>query len=227
MLISLFLSLTATGEAPDLLKIVQRLIPMLQLNSVAFEYSDKPLFHSVNFTVPAGKLLHLRGENGAGKTTLLRVLTGLLKPSQGSICYNGQDIQSNIKHYQQQICYVGHQSGLNDFLTVHENCLYNLQTHAQKDVSALLKHFELNKLAHTLCYQLSAGQKRRVALLRAALSTAFLWLLDEPFNAFDQHSIELYSDLLRQHLEKKGHIILTSHQALPENLVVDKEYHLS
>jgi len=200
---------------------------MLQVKSLTFEYTDKLLFQNVNFEVKRGELLHLRGANGAGKTTLLRLLTGILQPLGGTIYYANQSIEANLPDYQRKLCYVGHKAALNPLLSIEENCRFDTHWRQQCNLDELLTAF-LPDVDLTLpCHHLSAGQQRRVALLRLAMTDASLWLLDEPFVALDSASINGLSQLLQQHLLKGGQIILTSHQELPASLSIDREFTLS
>ena len=79
----------------------------------------------------------------------------------------------------------------------------------------VLTRFGLRGRSEQLVRHLSQGQKRRVALSRLALSTAHLWILDEPFVAMDEAGVELLSDLIASHLNKGGLAVLTSHQKVP------------
>lgn len=201
---------------------------MLQVHSLSFDYDDKPLLQGVGFSLPAGKLLHLRGNNGSGKTTLLKLLAGLLTPLQGSINWNQQSIHGNLPLWQHDLCFVGHRPGISPQLTIRENCYFDRHWQGREDALAdLLERFSLGALADTPCVRLSAGQQRRAALLRLAMTDARLWLLDEPLVALDQGSIQALASCLHEHLDKKGLIIMTSHQALPESLRDCEEYSLS
>lgn len=189
---------------------------MLEVNNVSFDYADKPLLHNVQFSVPAGHLLHLRGNNGTGKTTLLKLLSGMLRPLSGDICYQGQSIWQDLAVYQDAICYVGHKAGISQLLTVRENCRFALRHNPhQLSLEALLQRFALSGLEDVLCGVLSAGQRRRVGLLRLLMSDASLWLLDEPLVALDHDAVGLLMNCFSEHLNKGGQIILTSHQTIP------------
>jgi heme exporter protein A len=198
---------------------------MLQVHSLHFEYQEQNLLQDVNFDLPRGCLLHLRGGNGSGKTTMLRLLAGILSPASGQIYYDSQPITQDLKKYQKQICYVGHKSGLNALLTVRENCFFDLHKAKQNiSIEDLVDVFNLRSCLDTPCYQLSAGQQKRVGLLRIVMTDSPLWLLDEPLTAMDSESITLLQEQLEAHLDNGGHIVLTSHQSLPKNLPVHQEY---
>jgi heme exporter protein A len=191
---------------------------MLKVNALAFDYIDKPVLSDVQFSLSAGKLLHLQGGNGVGKTTLLRLLAGLLQPSSGGIFWNDASINDDLPSWQQRICYVGHKMGLCPDLTIRENCYFDLHwQRRQVSFPDLLKRFNLSALADIPCGKLSQGQKRRAALLRFAMTDARVWLLDEPFVALDRPSMEVLAQCLKQHLAGNGLIVMTSHQSLADS----------
>lgn len=189
---------------------------MLDVRAISFDYQDKPLLEQVNFSLAPGKLLHLRGANGSGKTTLFKLLAGLLQPNEGKIFYEAEPIQRDLVSYQRKLCYVGHKTGVNPLLTVKENCYFDL--HWERRVLTLdhlLEGFGLQAFADEPCYLLSAGQRRRLGLLRVMMTDASLWLLDEPLVALDARAIQTLMICLENHLELGGQVILTSHQSLP------------
>lgn len=189
---------------------------MLDVCALSFDYQDKPLLNKVQFSLAAGELLHLRGANGAGKTTLLKLLAGLLQPNEGEIHYDGESISNDCSAYQRKLCYVGHKSGLNPLLTVKENCFFDMHWGRRYlSFENLLESYGLQGLADEPCYLLSAGQRRRVGLLRIAMTDASLWLLDEPLIALDAAAIQTLMTCLENHLAQGGQVIMTSHQSLP------------
>lgn len=191
---------------------------MLKVSALAFDYIDKPLLSGVQFSLEAGRLLHLQGGNGAGKTTLLRLLAGLLQPVEGNIYWDNKSVNEDLPSWQRRICYVGHKMGLSLDLTIRENCHFDLHWQRRPVCFAeLLQLFDLAHLADTLCSKLSQGQKRRAALLRIAMTDARLLLLDEPFVALDKPSTEALVTCLKRHLADDGMVIMTSHQSLTGN----------
>jgi len=189
---------------------------MLDVFALSFDYQDHSVLHKVEFSLALGQLLHLRGANGAGKTTLLKILAGLLQPKGGEIRYGGEAVIKDRIAYQRKLCYVGHKAGLNPLLTVRENCFFDMHWGRRKlNFDRLLEEFGLESLADEPCYHLSEGQKRRLSLLRIAMTDAKLWLLDEPFVALDADGIQKLLSYLEKHLEEGGQVILTSHQNIP------------
>lgn len=198
---------------------------MLDVKALDFDYQQQPVLQGVSFSLQPGELLHLQGKNGAGKTTLLKLIASLLQPLAGKIFFNGLAIADNLTSYHQSLCFVGHKSGLNPVLTVRENCQFDLHRRQYgQALEQLLQAFDLLPLVDTPCAYLSAGQKRRVALLRLAMTKNPLWLLDEPLTALDDAATQVLVTLFNRHVKAGGFIVLSSHQALPRFDVAVKEY---
>ena len=198
---------------------------MLNVINLNFDYPDKPLLTSINLKLSLGEVLHLRGDNGSGKTTLIKLIAGLLPPDHGDIQYQGHSIYQDLLQYQKKICYVGHKTGVSHLLSPIE--VLSLELNHQKPPSSLtdlVRHFHLESVADVPCGLLSVGQRRRVALLRLALTSASLWLLDEPFVALDKKSIEILMFYIDKHIKNGGAILVTSHQVLPLNRNAYQEY---
>jgi heme exporter protein A len=199
---------------------------IIQLVELAFDYQEVPLLHGINFQLDAGDLLHIQGANGAGKTTLLKLLAGLHQPSHGEIKYKGNLIHDNLADYQHNLCFVGHKTGISPYLTIQENCYFDPQYRPNCELDEPIAAFQLNKHLTSLCGALSAGQKRKVGLLRLWFSAAALWLLDEPFVALDEQALTVLINKIKQHREKGGVVILTSHQRLPLDASTYRNYFL-
>lgn len=185
------------------------------------------IFHSVSWRLAAGHILHIQGANGSGKTTLLKCLVGLLPPLTGCIHFDGQAIATTATH-QQRACYIGHQAGISAHLSVWENVVYDLCTPepAPESVIEGLKQLALWDLRHTPCAHLSAGQKRRVSLLRLYLSSAKLWVLDEPLVGLDRAGMTQLVHWIHTHLAGGGLVVYASHQRLPQLDAIHQEYPL-
>lgn len=205
----------------------------LEVRHLEFDYKEreltsgtKPLLNDVCFTVSGGTLLHLRGENGSGKTTLLKLISGLLFPQAGSIHFLETDIWRDLAFYQSHICYVGHKTGISHALTVFENACYDLKNCDVSEMPIWMDKLGLSAIQHVPCGLLSAGQRRRVGLLRLWMSKTPLWILDEPLVALDIDCVDMLMQCMAQHLEQGGLIVLTSHQALPGQLTGYQDYQL-
>lgn len=170
------------------------------------ERGGRQLFSDLSFSIDAGQIIHLRGANGAGKTTLLRILAGFSRYG-----YDGR-VQRPMS-----CLFLGHQSAVKGVLTPRENLNWHPSGEYYGDDFAIEQALDavgLYGFEDVPAAQLSAGQQRRVNLARLYLSSAALWLLDEPFTAIDVQGVERLQERFLEHSATGGAILLTSHQAL-------------
>ncbi|HQT75997.1 MAG TPA: heme ABC exporter ATP-binding protein CcmA [Rhodopila sp.] len=172
------------------------------------------VLRDISFTIPAGGALVLAGPNGSGKSTLLRLLAGLVRPVAGQVLWDGQDALADLADHGARVAYLGHQDAIKLGLTVAEN-LHFAAAISGGSVADALQALNLSPLAELPARMLSAGQKRRLALSRLALSRAALWLLDEPTLGLDTASIERFGTLLSAHRAKGGIVVAATHVPLP------------
>ncbi len=168
---------------------------------------DTHVLKGVSFALQAGECLQVTGTNGAGKTTLLRALSGLAQPEEGQVRWCGHPIGKDLSAYHGSLAYLGHDNGLKGDLTAFENLRFGvgLRRRVEPGVAAQ-RDLPLR--------QLSAGQRRRVALSRLRLLAAPLWILDEPTANLDVAGQNLIESLLCTHLEAGGMAVVATHQAL-------------
>jgi len=191
---------------------------MLSVSHLSCTRGDKRLFSDVSFTLAPGQWLHLEGDNGVGKTSLLRLVCGLSSLEQGQIQWQNLSVAHNPEEFRANLAYLGHQLALKEDLTPLENLQADAavagRTVSVFEAMAALAQLGLRGREHLPVRVLSQGQKRRTALSRLALSHAKLWVLDEPFVALDGAAQNALSNVINQHLNQQGMVLLTSHQAV-------------
>ncbi|MGH7156386.1 MAG: heme ABC exporter ATP-binding protein CcmA [Acetobacteraceae bacterium] len=187
---------------------------MLQAKAVAAFRGERLIFRDLEFSVPAGGALVVTGPNGAGKSTLLRLLAGLVRPAAGTVLWDGEDALADLPLHARRVAYVGHLDAIKPGLSVAENLLF-APGGGCRAVSEGLAAMRLTGLAELPARMLSAGQKRRLALARLALTDAPLWLLDEPTSGLDAGAIGRLGDLLGDHLRGGGIVVAATHLPLP------------
>jgi heme exporter protein A len=175
---------------------------------------ERLVFQDVSFALPAGGALILSGRNGAGKSTLLRLLAGLARPDAGRLLWNDTDALADRTMHGARVALLGHQDALKPGLTAAENLAFAAAL-SGRPVAAALAALDLQELAELPVRMLSAGQKRRLALARVSLSTAALWLLDEPTLGLDNQAVERLDTLLARHRDGGGIIVAATHVTLP------------
>ncbi len=165
----------------------------------------------------AGQTLHLRGGNGAGKTSLIRVFAGFALPESGDVRYGEAGESPRTVAYREHLRYVAHRDGIKRELSARENLRLSarLMADARADgVDTALERVGLGAFATRLVAELSAGQRRRLALARLLLGRARLWLLDEPLVSLDQAGVALVEKLVHEHLTAGGMAVIATHQPL-------------
>ncbi|TMO75510.1 heme ABC transporter ATP-binding protein CcmA [Pseudoalteromonas sp. S3776] len=204
---------------------------MLHIKSVTCIKQERCLFADLNFSLNSGQIMQLAGPNGAGKTSLLRIVAGFSVPDEGAIFYKQQAITKHYEEYARDLLFIGHKTGVNAQLSALENVSHWLHINGytnEPDLYPMLAKLGLVGLEDVPVRMLSAGQQRRVALVRLWLSDAKLWVLDEPFTALDKNGVAFLQQRFSEHLKSGGAILLTTHQDLTtqfENLqTVTLEY---
>ncbi|AUJ69524.1 MULTISPECIES: cytochrome c biogenesis heme-transporting ATPase CcmA [Pseudoalteromonas] len=191
---------------------------MLEIDAVTCTKQDRCLFDSLSFTLHAGQIMQIEGPNGAGKTSLLRIIAGFARADEGQIRYNSTDIRDDYDSFAADLLFIGHKTGVNQQLSAYENVQHWLMVHGaqadEEEVYTLLAKLGLIGLEDVPVRTLSAGQQRRVALVRLWLNQAKLWVLDEPFTALDKKGVAMLQTQFQSHLDKGGAILLTTHQDL-------------
>lgn len=204
-------------------------LPTLQLLDLACRRGDRLLFERVQFEVPAGQLVWLRGRNGSGKTSLMRLVTGLSQPEKGEVMWGGEPIRKS-QRYRHELVHIGHANALKEDLTVTESLAFLARIHGrsvtQTQLEQALDTFGLKSRRRAPVRTLSQGQHRRVALARLVLEDRpGLWVLDEPFDALDVEGTGRLAELLVNHQSRGGSVLFTSHLPL-ENSLAPTEFHL-
>ena len=178
---------------------------LIQTRNLTKKYGQKTVVDHLDITIPKGSLVAYIGTNGAGKSTTIKMLTGLLKPSQGQVIL-APDLKIGI---------VFQDSVLDPELTVQANLQHRAGLYRNLDkewLTHLLELTELTDLFHQKYGTLSGGQRRRVDIARALLNKPELLFLDEPTTGLDIQTRRMIWDLLHQLKKEEGlTIFLTTH----------------
>ena len=142
---------------------------------------------TINLEIPQGQFVAIVGPSGCGKTTILNMLSGLIKPTVGSVQRHGQEVQGPSR----DIGYMLARSALSPWRTARKNVELGLQIHGvgkserKERAEELLELLHLEGFANAFPSQLSQGMRQRVAIARTLAIDPDLWLMDEPFGALD------------------------------------------
>lgn len=187
---------------------------LIEAIQIEHERNGLPIYQAVSFRIEAGQALLIEGGNGVGKTTLLRQLAGILPTRSGRVLFDGSELDEQLANARSQLLYLGHRLGITDDLSCQENArlwqkLWGRQ--ANQDIVRSLQSVGLMGYEQSRAADLSAGQRKRLALSRLLLCPARLWLLDEPYSNLDADGLALVNRMLASYLERGGAAILTSH----------------
>lgn len=184
-------------------------MPKITINNLTYLYIDKKkntgvaAICNLNAVIENNSFSVIIGESGCGKTTLLKLLTGLLKPHEGSIYFDNNDI-TKLDANERNLSYISQEFALYPHLTVFDNIAYPLKISKVPSEEIRLRVNEMLKMLDLVPYQtrkprqLSIGQRQRVALGRALVKRPSLILLDEPFSNLDEPLKKELIDLIKE-----------------------------
>lgn len=182
------------------------------VNNLKCERNYKTIFDNISFSLSSGEILKISGPNGSGKTSLLKILSAISSCEYGNVSYKNKKLGSS--EYQKNICYIGHLGAINYELSCKENLLYlaSLQGLEKTNIKKSLIEVGLYDYKNEYANNLSAGQKRLIAMAIIFMNKAPILLLDEPFTALDCNAISIIENAINKHIKNGGICILTTHQ---------------
>jgi lipopolysaccharide export system ATP-binding protein len=195
-------------------------------------FKHRKVVDQVSVDIHRGEVVGLLGPNGAGKTTSFHMIVGLLAADGGRIFLEGQEITA-LPMYQRcrlGIGYLPQESSVFRKLTVEENLLAILETldlgHAERRERAqgLLAELDLTALAAYPAYTLSGGERRRLEITRALVTTPRYLLLDEPFTGIDPIAIGDIQEIVARLRERGIGILITDHNVRETLAITDRAY---
>ena len=180
--------------------------------------TEKTAVNGISFRVEPGEIYGLLGPNGAGKTTTLRMVSGLLRPSSGSVVINGHDVTNEPETVRRHIGYLTANTGLYARLTPLEvldyfATLYDIPPDAARSrIRQLAEWLDMGEFIKLRCGALSTGQKQRTNIARALIADPKILVLDEPTLGLDVLSNRLILEFIRSQANAGKAILLSTHQ---------------
>lgn len=184
---------------------------LLQTKALTKTFANKTAVNKISLTINQGDMVALLGPNGAGKSTTINMLIGMLQPTSGQIIFGEKGV--NIRDYRSKIGVVFQNSVLDGKLTVKDNIMLRAKMYAKPiDVNGLVDKFELKSIWKQRYDSLSGGQRRRVDIVRALISSPQLLFLDEPSTGLDiQTRTKIWEILDKLRKETGLTIVFTTH----------------
>jgi lipopolysaccharide export system ATP-binding protein len=205
---------------------------LLSTGKLVKAYRQRRVVNGVSIHVAAGEIVGLLGPNGAGKTTTFNIVVGLVKPDEGKVSFRNNDITNLPMHQRARlgIGYLTQEPSVFRKLTVEENILAILETctltkeERRVRLKYLLDELDLTRLAKSKAYMLSGGEKRRLEITRALVTSPKLLLLDEPFSGIDPIAVYEVQKNVRRLKDRGLGILITDHNVRETLKLVDRAY---
>ena len=205
---------------------------ILRAENLVKKYKTRTVVNDVSLQVGQGEIVGLLGPNGAGKTTSFYMIVGLIKPNEGKIFLENEEI-TPLPMYQRAkrgIGYLAQEASVFRKLTVEENILavlemrdYTKQQRREK-VDQLLEEFSLQKVRKNLGMSLSGGERRRTEIARALAVDPKFVLLDEPFAGVDPIAVEEIQGIVAKLKSKNIGILISDHNVDETLSITDRAY---
>lgn len=186
----------------------------LEINNLSYIKNGKNILKNINLFLDTG-MYALLGSNGAGKSTLLKVISTLLKPTQGSVLYDKKDIKNNSE-YLSKLSFMPQNVGLiKDFDIVDNLHYFGLlkgckNKELKTKISAILSDFDLEALKNVKVFNLSGGVVQRTGIALSLINSPKILILDEPFNNLDSTERKRLYNIL-QEISKNSAVIISTH----------------
>jgi lipopolysaccharide export system ATP-binding protein len=205
---------------------------ILRAEHLIKKYKQRTVVNDVSFSVSQGEIVGLLGPNGAGKTTSFYMIVGLIKPNEGTIFLDEQDITKDpmYRRAQKGIGYLAQEASVFRKLSVEDNIMAILEmTSMNKEerhekLEELITEFSLHKVRKNRGDLLSGGERRRTEIARALAASPNFILLDEPFAGVDPIAVEEIQTIVAKLKQKNIGILITDHNVQETLSITDRAY---
>ena len=205
---------------------------MLRAENIIKRYKGRPVVNGVSVEVGQGEIVGLLGPNGAGKTTSFYMIVGLIKPNEGNIYLDNEDITelAMYRRAQKGIGYLPQEASVFRKLSVEDNILAILEmTKLSKQdreakLESLIAEFGLGHVRTNRGDVLSGGERRRTEIARALATDPRFILLDEPFAGVDPIAVEDIQGIVTQLKERNIGVLITDHNVQETLSITDRAY---
>lgn len=207
----------------------------LRAEALIKAYNGRRVVNHVDLTINRGEVVGLLGPNGAGKTTTFYIIVGLIHPDGGSILLNNENISMYPMYLRARrgISYLPQEPSIFRKLTVEQNIMAILETldirapERKTRLDELLGELDLAHLAKNKAYSLSGGERRRVEITRALVTSPRYILLDEPFAGIDPLAVADIQTIIRKLKSKGIGVVISDHNVRETLTVCDRAYILN
>lgn len=205
---------------------------ILKAVNLSKEYGKRNVVNGVSVSVKQGEIVGLLGPNGAGKTTTFYMITGMIKPNEGEITLDHEDIstQPMYKRAKLGIGYLPQEASIFRKMTVQQNLMAVLEfmgldkSEREDKAQSLMKEFGITHIANSKGFVLSGGERRRTEIARTIATDPKFILLDEPFAGIDPIAVEEIMRIVAKLKERGIGVLITDHNVHETLSIVDRGY---
>lgn len=200
--------------------------PVVQIRNLTKKIGKKTLVQGLTFDIPRGEVFGFLGPNGAGKTTTIRMITGLMKITEGQVLINGKDVEKEFEAAMTQVGAIVENPEMYKFLSGYDNLVHFARMNkdvAPGRIDEVIKLVGLENRINDKVKTYSLGMRQRLGLAQALLHKPTVLILDEPTNGLDPAGIRELRDHLRILAKQEGlSVIVSSHLLTEMELMCDR-----
>ncbi|MFJ6208498.1 ABC transporter ATP-binding protein [Lysinibacillus sp. NPDC092081] len=193
--------------------------PIVQLQNISKTIGGKQLIQKLNIDLYPGQITGFLGPNGAGKTTTIRMMTGLMRPTEGKVIIDGLSLQDNYEEAISKVGVIVENPEMYKYMTGYKNLLHFARMHknvTKERIEEVVKQVGLEKRIHEKVSTYSLGMRQRLGLAQALLHRPKFLILDEPTNGLDPAGIREFRMYLRKIAAEDGVSVFVSSHLLSE-----------
>ena len=205
---------------------------ILRTENLVKDYGKRTVVRDVCLELNKGEIVGLLGPNGAGKTTSFYMITGMIRPTDGSV-YLGDDEITDLPMYQRSrrgIGYLAQEPSIFTKLSVEDNIRLVLEmtdlskSEREERLETLLNDLSITEIRKNKGYQLSGGERRRTEICRALVMDPDFILLDEPFAGIDPIAVEDIQNIVQSLSDRSIGVLITDHNVRETLSITDRAY---
>ena len=195
----------------------QELVELIQVQHFTKKFGEKTVVRDISFTARDGAITGFIGHNGAGKSTTIKAITGVIRPTEGTILINGVDIVKDPLKAKRQFGYVSdspdHFLRLTGLEYLHFMAdIYDAPTDGRAEfIESYAKRFGIYDALNSSILSYSHGMRQKIMIMGALIHDPSVWILDEPMTGLDPQSAFELKQMMREHVEKGNSVFFSTH----------------
>ena len=195
----------------------QELVELIQVQHFTKKFGEKTVVRDISFTARDGAITGFIGHNGAGKSTTIKAITGVIRPTEGTILINGVDIVKDPLNAKRQFGYVSdspdHFMRLTGLEYLHFMAdIYDAPTDGRAEfIESYAKRFGIYDALNSSILSYSHGMRQKIMIMGALIHDPSVWILDEPMTGLDPQSAFELKQMMREHVEKGNSVFFSTH----------------